>query len=492
MTPKGNDLAESYINIKDLLFSVLKKLGIIILAGILVGGALFSYRFIKKVKTNDVLDSSKRLNNMETDVQYQIRVQNIERARDIADTISSVNNQIDHQRQYITDSVYMQIDAENEYESTAQVVLTLENNDTNGLDLALFSAYERDVKAGTFLNEYAKQIGTKPDYIKELISFYSSSSDTTILSMNNDVDRAGSMYIRIYGPSREFVDDVMSLVIAEVESVSVELNTNVVPHSISVVGTQSIVRIDSATRDGQVNQTARLETLQKQIVNYNDALDTVAEQLGVSDKETILEYFAEHQKAESAETSEADPESVSGFMGMVKPAAKLGILGFVGGAVLAVAFLVLKYIFASRITTQGQFFSQFTTIRRIGVLKPSGKRSKLAVYVDTKTGDDCKMTAENNRKLIAANYCNLTRDHGKILITGTGDSKVLKEAVKAMGLKGDTKPDIFNDPDVLKTVPDYDAVVIIEQRNVSTFKNVAGEIDLISNSGTEIAGAIII
>ena len=492
MTPNGLDSDQSYINIKDLLFSVIKRLGIIILAGILVGGALFSYRFVRRARTNNVLDAGKRLSSMETDVQYQLRVQNINRARDIADTISSVNKQIDHQRQYITDSIYMQIDAENEYESTAQVVLTLENNDTNGLDLALFSAYERDVKAGTFLNEYAAEIGTKPDYIKELISFYSSSSDTTILSMNNDVDRAGSMYIRIYGPSAEFVDSVMDLVLGEVERVSAELNDSVVPHKISVVGVQSIVRIDSATRDGQVNQTARLETLQKQIANYNDSLDTVAEELGSVDREMILEYFAHHGRDEAEAGNGTDAEVASGFKSMIKPAAKLGILGFAAGMVLAVIILVLKYIFASKITTQGQFFSEFTDIRRIGVLKPSGKRSALAKFVDLKTDDDCKMTPENNKKLIAANYDNLTRDCKKVLITGTGDAKLIKETVKALGIKGDVRPDIFGDPDVLKSVPDYDAVVIMEQRNVSVFKDVANEISLLSNGQAEIAGAIII
>jgi uncharacterized protein (DUF488 family) len=102
------------------------------------------------------------------------------------------------------------------------------------------------------------------------------------------------------------------------------------------------------------------------------------------------------------------------------------------------------------------------------------------------------MTLENNRKLIAANYDNLTKDCKKVLITGTGDAKAIKEAVKELGIKGDVRPDIFSDPDVLKSVPEYDAVVIMEQRNVSLFKNIANEISLISNGDTEIVGAIII
>ena len=206
----------------------------------------------------------------------------------------------------------------------------------------------------------------------------------------------------------------------------------------------------------------------------------------------ILEYFAHHGRDEAEAGNGTDAEVASGFKSMIKPAAKLGILGFAAGMVLAVIILVLKYIFASKITTQGQFFSEFTDIRRIGVLKPSGKRSALAKFVDLKTDDDCKMTPENNKKLIAANYDNLTRDCKKVLITGTGDAKLIKETVKALGIKGDVRPDIFGDPDVLKSVPDYDAVVIMEQRNVSVFKDVANEISLLSNGQAEIAGAIII
>ena len=66
------------------------------------------------------------------------------------------------------------------------------------------------------------------------------------------------------------------------------------------------------------------------------------------------------------------------------------------------------------------------------------------------------------------------------------------DAVKALGLKGDFKPDIFNNPDVLKVVPDYDGIVLIEQRKKSLKPVVENEINLLSNGGTKIIGAIII
>ena len=486
-----NGKEPTFISIKDLFFFILKRIGIVLLAGVILGGVLFGYKAAKKTNTSNVLDTSVRLSDGETDIQYQARLDNVGRARDIVDNIAKINLQIDIQRRYISDSLYMQINPENEYEANIQVVLKLEDNDTGGLDTALMSAYEYDIKAGSYLNDYADKIGTRPDYIKELIIFSSKTTDSTILTVNDPADRAGSMSIRIYGPTEEFVDDVTEIVTNECRRFAEDLKKTVANHSISVLDVNKMIRIDSNTRDGQVNQVAKLETLQKQIVTCNESLDKVAKDLGLSGKNDILSTFEEQAAAEAAGTTYEFAKN-SGIKSIIKSGAKFGILGFAGGMVLVMLVLLLKYIFGSKIFTQTQFFNNFTQIRKIGVLKPTGKRSKLASFADLKTEDDSLLSADNNKKLISANFANITKEYGKVLITGTGDSKAAGEAVKAMGLKGDFKPDIFNSPDILKSIPDYDAVVIIEQRGNSLFRNVANEIELINNGGTKIVGAILI
>ena len=160
----------SKISIKDLLYVILKKIGIILVVAVLLGGAFFAYKFFKKTQTSDVLDTSVRLSG-ESEVHYQNRVQNVNRAEDIVFAVSRVNTQIENQRSYITDSVFMQINAENEYESTVQVVVTLNDSDSAGMDSTLISAYNLDVEAGDYLDEYASEIGVKAAYIKELMAF---------------------------------------------------------------------------------------------------------------------------------------------------------------------------------------------------------------------------------------------------------------------------------------------------------------------------------
>lgn len=483
---------ESEINIKDLILAVMKKLGVMIIAGAVLGGAMGSYKVLKRIKTNDVLDARSKLNDSETDVQYELRVQNINKARVYAEMIDNLNLQIDHQRDYIANSIYMQIDAENVYQSTAQITLTLQNNDTNGIDSALFGAYEREVKAGNYLDQYAKQINKKPDYIKELISFSSSAAGNTIISMDNNVNRVGSMYISVVGPSREFCDEVMDLVISKVQSVYNDLNTSVSPHTISLVGVQQIQKIDNSIRDSQLSHTGTINSLQNQITSYNDQLDKVAKELDLTDKEAILEYFVEHPDVKvNGIPSETSEVTVSRW-GNIKPGIKYAAVGFIAGAFLIAALIVLKYIFGKKFSNQAQFFGVFPMIKKIGVLKPSGKRSKYGKFIDIKSEDDTKLSDENIKKLISANYANLTREFKKVLITGTGDEKAMSECVKSLGLKGDYKPDMFSNPDVLSLVPEYEAVVLIEQRNYSFLRGIEKEISLISNGGTPIVGVIII
>ena len=491
LDPNEND---SMLSLKDLLYALLRNLGIILIVAVLLGGALFAYKIARtggSATGSNVLNISAQTEG-ESDVEYQLRKQKVGRAKDLANTITKINSQIDHQRRYLSDSVYMQIDAENVYETKVQYVITLKDNATAGVDRALVNAYQNAISSGTYLDDYAKKHDLKSDYIKEVISFESAVSDSTIFSTENGVSKAASFTAKIIGPSNEFTGDIAALIEEKVEASFGQLKNNVADHKITLVAVQDNIKVDAGIRDNQANQTTRIETLQKQIIGFNDALDQIAKDLGVSGKEEILEYFASEDLYGEAGVAAADNAENVSFWGTVKPGIKYGVIGFVAGFAVVAVILVLAYVFGKKITTQAQFFGKFKSVKKIGVMKPTGKRCKYTEFIDVRSEDDSVMSAENNNKLIANNYSNITKGLNKVLITGTGDKKAMDEAVKKLGLKGDFKPDLFSDPDILKVIPDYDGVVLLEQRKVSLSKNIANEIDLINNAGTKIIGAIII
>lgn len=484
----------SMLSLKDLLYALLRNLGIILIVAVLLGGVLFAYKITRtggSATGSNVLNISAQ-NEGESDVEYQLRKQKVGRAKDLAITITKINSQIDHQRRYLSDSVYMQIDAENVYETKVQYVITLKDNATAGVDRALVNAYQNAISSGTYLDDYAKEHDLKSDYIKEVISFESAVSDSTIFSTENGVSKAASFTAKIIGPSNEFTGDIAALIEEKVEASFGQLKNNVADHKITLVAVQDNIKVDAGIRDNQANQTTRIETLQKQIIGFNDALDQIAKDLGVSGKEEILEYFASEDLYAEAGVPAADNAENVSFWGTVKPGIKYGVIGFVAGFAVVAVILVLAYVFGKKITTQAQFFGKFKSVKKIGVMKPTGKRCKYTEFIDVRSEDDSVMSAENNTKLIANNYSNITKGLNKVLITGTGEKKAMEETVKKLGIKGDFKPDLFSDPDILKVIPDYDGVVLLEQRKVSLSKNIANEIDLINNAGTKIIGAIII
>ena len=483
---------DSTLSLKDMYYAVLRNLGIVLIAAVILGGALFSYKILKSNgNSSNVLDTNIQRED-ESDVKFQLRAQTVDRARDLANTITKVNSQIDHQRRYLSDSVYMQIDAENVYESKIQYVVTLKDNSAAGMDRALVNAYQNAVNGGTYLDGYAEEHNLKADYIKEVISVESAVSDSSIISNEAGVTKAASFTVKIVGPSSEFTNDVAALVQEKIELSYDQLKTSIGDHKITLAAVHENVKVDSQIRDNQANQTTKIENLQKQIVSYNDALDQIAKELGISDKEEILKYFAAEREAEASGVPMTVEEEDISFFGTIKPGIKFSAIGFFAGFFVVVVILVLVYVFGKKITTQAQFFGKFGSVKKIGVMKPSGNRCKYTEFIDVKSEDDSKMSSENTVKLISNNYANITKGLNKVLITGTGDMKAMEDAVKKLGLKGDFKPDLFSNPDILKEIPDYDGVVLLEQRKVSLYKNVTNEIELIGNTGTKIIGAIII
>ncbi len=482
---------EAEISIKDIFFTIVKKIWIVIIVGTLLGCAFGGYKVLKRNKTYDVLDVNTKLNSSETDCQYLLRVQNINKARGYVDMISRVNSQIENQRDYISNSLYMQIYAENEFQTTAHFSLSFMNN-ISGADMIVFSAYDRGLRSGDYFDEYAKEINTKPEYIKELIFFNYSIPDNKLVSSDVQNNRMDSMTITVIGPSQEFCDDVMSLIIENIEQTHAELDSSYTQHRINILSIQHLTKIDESLRTGQNNQIARIDSLQKQIASYNDSLDKLARELGLSGKDEIIEYFESHSEVTITEIPTATSERYISRKTMLKPGIKYGAVGFILGAFVVVVCIVLKYLFGNKFSTQSHFFNEFYGIRKIGVMKPVGKRSKYNKFIDVITEDDSILNDDDVNKLIKFYLENLTINYNNVLITGVCAPDAFSSAISKLKLNGDCKPDIFRNPDLIEHLKNYDSVVLIEQRNVSLINHIHNEIEVLSNCGIDIIGAIII
>lgn len=474
------------IDLKDLLYLLLKKCVRIFLCGFifscLFGGyKLYSYFKDRQIENNSnvssILNVSERLPN-ESDEAYRNRVSRVNHAEDLINTINVLNNQIDNNRKYVSNSVFMSIDPENEAFTTVNLIIDIDKGQSDAV-VALGSTYRQYILSGEYLLDVSEELGINQGYITELISASNESSSNTLI-LESESNNVGLISIMIIGPNNDFTDKIMNSVIENILIKNDEMNKTVVRHSISIASRQSSVKVDNTTRERQMNTIYRFETLQQQINNYEKSLDNISSDLGI-DKVDIYRFY------NSIDISSTQESSFS-----VKTIFKFLIIGFVFGVIVGLVIIILNYLFNRKFSTQGKFFAQLNNIYKIGVVKPNTKRNRFIKYIERKAGDDNSLSEEKALRILSANIKNLTFDMSNVIFTGTADYSQIKKLVDSLGVDADVKNNIFIEPDILDSIKSFDGIILVEQRNYSDLTLVFEEVRLFENSRVKILGAIII
>ncbi len=463
------------IDLKDLFCYIFKHATALLIAAVIFGIAGVGFSYVKQTKESNapvasILDTTVKQPG-ESDEAYYNRVANVERANAIMDNIAVLTKQVEIQNDYLSDSVYMQIDPLNTATTKIQVVITCDSDVVGGLE-ALYNAYSNDVLKGDYIIQAANALDYTPGSTQELISCNLTTSGFEYANSSNQM---GVMNISVYGKTIEDTELIADAILSEIELKSDSFSSLITPHSISVIGRISSIGYDSTVRQKQLDSVTTLNTIQTQINNMNNNLDSIAKSLGL---ENHMDFY---------ESQISAGNSVS-----VKSCMKYGAFGVLLGMALVIGIYTLFYLSGRTIVSQMQFFMLFKGITRIGVCRPLGKRTKIATLLDRCSNDDNAISEENTKLIISANVDNLTADLKKLLITGTSNNDYVKETIKKLGIEGDVVLDVISNPSVLARVSEYDGVILVEQRGVSKKKLIAEQIRLLGISGKRIVGAIIL
>ena len=152
-----NDSQSIELNIKDIVLFVLRKAHILALSGFFLGVVLGGYGYFKSsISAPDnssianVLDINTRIDG-ESDIEYENRVQLVNRAQTIMANIDTMNAQSERLSNYISNSIIMQIDPMNVSVSEAQLIIVLDKTESVGLDDALIDSYALTAQAGDYI-----------------------------------------------------------------------------------------------------------------------------------------------------------------------------------------------------------------------------------------------------------------------------------------------------------------------------------------------------
>ena len=475
------------IDLKDLLCILLKKTGILLLAGVIFAIAACGYLFIdtrkaadKVVKNNNVLDLETRLSG-ESDDEYANRINNVNRAHDIMLSLDTLNEKVEVQNSYLADSLYMHLDPLNVSRSVASVAIAFTYPTDYAVKEAVCSAYQLYFTSNYGLADAAAELDVSPENLCELVSCSRSSGVNSVGVLIDDSNNiTWVLTISAIGPSVDFTETVLDSIISGFDEAKDMVGNDVAHHTLNVINRSNTVSFSEKVMADQLSAVKTLNDLQTQIKNLNSNLDDIGKQLGFEDRNGF------YQPAAAAGTAAVSPvPSVSSII-------KYCGLGFLLGIIVACCCIAVRYIYGRKIMSQYQFFLFFAGLDKIGVCKPQGDRSKYISFFDCLSGDDSGLSEENTNGIISNNYANLTSGMNKVLITGTAEEETAKKVISDLKLKGDVELNMFSNPDVLKDAAEYDGVVLIEQRGVSDKKLVSEQIRLLKNSGRKIIGAILI
>ena len=142
------------LDVKDILLFVLRKAHIVLLIGIAVALFAFGFAYYKSEKASStasiesvVLNTEAPMAN-ESNLEYSNRIQLVNRAHTIMDNIESMNSQCDYLRNYIDNSLLMQLDPMNVSVSEVNFIIETDGEVSDGISDALIDSYANSVRSG--------------------------------------------------------------------------------------------------------------------------------------------------------------------------------------------------------------------------------------------------------------------------------------------------------------------------------------------------------
>ena len=400
---------------------------------------------------------------------------------------------LNNEYNYMQESIMMQLDPYHVWSVTQEFELSA----VGKVDINELMMKGRMLTGAALSAESVARIAEKydkdPQYIRELIGsgardnqyemggvqIHNGLSDTDATPVLDEEENKFFFYVSAKSNDLDFTVEIVEMLTEYMLEKTAEIAPS--PYVVTKLPMFNYEQIDYTVISTQNDSRVRAYDYSDRIVKLN----------------TILDNMGKAQETSLVEEKEAEGEKrVSGK--------KMAVLGFGGGLVLAILFLVLKNILSSKFQTENDFRSWFT-LNNLGTApvtdkkrKARGPRRRILKRLE---GSSMRLTQDEFYKMAATNVVNAAADKNTILITGSvvaADMQqlagkllpILKE--KCENLKVVFAENLLDNPETRANLQTADGVVLVEKRNYSNVEDVKEEIEVVSSLNKEIMGAILL
>ena len=454
---------EREIDLKDLLYRVLKSWRAILVGAIVLAVVLGAFQLIRglpAMKDTAAVEAAQE--------EYSLALSTHETTgKRLSSEIDYLQRQSFSQQEYNDKSTLMKIDPMEKWTGELRFDIELERNEgyqSAVLTNRLLSAYLTYLQSDEFCDEMLARFPAVGEarFLKEL---YSAAADPD----------AAAITLRCSGKAeaeaRQMLEQIKTQLAARYETIRSEVGE----HGVSFSGEAVTCEVDLELAEAQKNN---LEA----VTDYAAKLKTKENELASWEKEAV-------------------PEPEYGTKSVVKKTIKYFVLGAVGGAVLMYIWFAGKYALSSTVKTDDDW--KLYQVPVLGRIIQDEKKKKFLPGLDTlidrwfgrtrtlTEAQSCALAAQSLGAALAA------RGLDGIALVGRlpeGKAEELTQKLNAAGTKATYRyaGDVLTDPATVQALEDGKEVLLLAERYATSFADVEQTLTLLKAWGKSVLGVVVV
>lgn len=444
---------EKKYSIKEILKLLLRKVGIIIACAALFAVGLWAMKSISQIQQETGTQNSTELkNNFDDDEELQISKYLLmvkileEEEKKLEESIAYNLNP------YRVAMSYNQYYVSAEYEKNYDVLVALSTYVESG-------ALAKDVEEELYIGDAI--------YIDELISL-----ENNIVTGEK---QPNVFEIKVYGEDEVFCETLVTAIDSALKNYANSLDGIIANNELVQISSNVVVGTDLSLKDWQTQKETTVTTLETDT-------SAIYEKLSVDQKK-----YVDNQLSENGEYEEIKDEIIEEETSNVKTI----VMGAMLGVLVAVAIILLLYIFSSTMKTEGEIQECFD-ILLLGHL-PMERKNKWNCFVERLVeGKDIFDTDVAVEKICNNIFAACKKDHiEKVAVVADkvfGFEKYLTEFRNKMT---DKKIEFVVVNDLYSALQKFDNLILVESKGKSKCKCIMNEINICKAQNACVLGYIV-
>ena len=367
--------------------------------------------------------------------------------------VASLQGDVDYLRQYLNESVLMQLDYYDIHEAKVSLYIDsdyqilpgmeYQNTDDRG---TMLNIYHAALTGDKILDEVAQTVGIETKYLKELVKITSSN------------ERIISIYV--WHTDSQTAQQIRDLLLKQMAVVGEWITEGIGEHKMNVV-TESV---------GVVVNTEVSQLQQKAQEKLQDSIDALAE-------------------AKTKRNALAKPASSGAITDSIKWAA----IGGISGAILVAVWSCCGFVFGDRVSSAEELKSRFDLKIIGGVWGGKKACDPITARLMAAQGRVFR-NSEENLDLIAANIGSYAGGCKVILCSGAVQDMPFAEQLQSRMPDVKLLPcgSLTANAAAVRMLQECDGVLLVEKRGASRYSEITREIERINDAKKRLIGAVIV